>query len=482
MEVFVAQDRLSASLHLEARPIDNPPTEPVPVPESTENTETIPAMDGLETTKSDVRRLLVEQGVIFGIDDASLHQALAAWLESGQEKTTVIAQGIKERNGQNATIQLLFVPPPKLVVNAEKQVNHRNHNFVVNVLTGTPLAQMKHATPGTPGMDVLGQEIPPVAGVPLTVEITPLVKEDVHEELGITRYEAAQDGMLQEFSPSKILLTDHLEIRQNIDQTTGNIEAWGSLTITGNITPDWIVRARGDIQVTGGVESSYLEVGGNLMVQGGFFGRAEATEAKVGKKFEGLFVQNAKLVVQGDTTIHDSVVNSHLYVDGNLSVTERHGSVLTSRLVASGDVNVRTLGSPNEQAVEVVAGSDPKIWQQIIRLKREQLQYRSLFLRGFLKQPKRPRPFPKTMHILRVRKIKSQRTAAIMERVLLRRQQAVINALKKSSQLPCVRVAQKTYRNTRITIGLYTLKVTEELSGGTFRPDLEQRKIIWSTQ
>ncbi|QQR81328.1 MAG: DUF342 domain-containing protein [Deltaproteobacteria bacterium] len=265
-----------------------------------------------------------------------------------------------------------------------------------------------------------------------------------------------------------------MKISSDIDYHTGNIDACGSVTITGSVMPNFVVKAAGDIVIQGNIESAYVEAKGSLKAAG-IFGKTEATIVKAGKSLEANFLQNCHVTAKSDIHIRDSVVNSEVSSETQIDVSGGKGAVVTSRLMAGSHIVASVLGSHGENPLQLIAGVNPKLWQGLERQKRELNFTRRVALRGSYK---RRRPDNALERNISVRQSKKRNYASVLERSVARREKNILSDLVLRKELPYVKASQKVYANVHIKIGPYRFKTTEESDGKIFQPDLQHAIIV----
>ncbi len=417
-----------------------------------------------------------EKNVVFGVDEQKAEHAIFQWSQDFQPSETLIAQGAWPQKGEDAHLKVLFHRHPFVpVVKGVDGVDLRDRGYVTNVSSKTPLVEKRFATPGVSGQTVTGEAIAASPGEDLNLQLCEGV-EELPVEGGVF-YVASEDSIVQEISDQKIKLVHQIQISGDVDYQIGNLDAWGSVQIKGSVTPHFCVRATGDVTVGNNVESALIHTQGNIKVGRGIFGSVGSTEVMAGKDLEALFIQNTQVTVGGNARIKDSLLNSRLFCQGNVEVIQGRGTILTSRVVAGGNVSAQIVGSETEALVDVTAGHDPKLWQGVLRMKRELKFLKRTSMKGFMQvRQKSSSTLEKNFGRM---KAKKQRTAMIMERVVLRRQRNILAGLAEKNQIPKVEAKKKMFPNVRVTIGIFHLRVREELSSGFFQPDMNRGALVW---
>lgn len=71
----------------------------------------------------------------------------------------------------------------------------------------------------------------------------------------------------------KVFVSDVYEV-ENVDLSTGNIDFEGSVQVNGNVSSNFVIRAGGNVIISGVVEGAYIEAGGNIIIARGMNGMA----------------------------------------------------------------------------------------------------------------------------------------------------------------------------------------------------------------
>jgi uncharacterized protein (DUF342 family) len=104
----------------------------------------------------EVLEALSKSGIVFGIKT----NVLAGPLRSGIEY--LIAEGLPAVNGTDAVIKTYEISTPQPKISDQGRVDHYELNLIHRVAKGDWLGQRKDPTPGIPGKNVKGKEIPPI--------------------------------------------------------------------------------------------------------------------------------------------------------------------------------------------------------------------------------------------------------------------------------------------------------------------------------
>lgn len=211
-------------------------------------------------------------GLVYGIKT----NILAGELKSATEY--LIAEGIPAVNGEDAVVKLYEVTELQPQIIESGKVNHYELNLINRVKQGDWLGERKDPTPGKAGKNIKGVEIAPIPGrnFPLFYD-----RISVREEYldGITTLYSKKNGAVY-FRGESIGVYDFLEIKGDIDFSTGNIDFDGFLSVKGTVEDNFSVVANKDIEILGeygvGAAEKISSSEGNIYIKGGIAGKNKA--------------------------------------------------------------------------------------------------------------------------------------------------------------------------------------------------------------
>ena len=323
---------------------------------------------------SDLKSMLDEHGIIYGV--------LRFPRREGKE--WIIAQGDPPKNGQDGKIEVY--PFPEM---SEKDlpgicVDERSRSRIVNVKKGTLVARKTPPTPGTPGMNVFGEEIPPTSGA------WPVFKvgEGVEVQPDQRTLVSLVDGKLDVSKDGTISVLSHWNIDGDLDISIGNIEFWGELlVISGSIHIGIKLKTLGDLEVKGNIEDEVkVEADGNVIVHGII--RSRKTEVNVGKDLFCNAIEYARITVRGDLEVSDYMLDAIANISGHLLAVEGRGLVAGGVVRAGRSVAVNVVGSPSFSRTKIFAGIDPileKRYKETVRELEEIAQHLTQIKEGLTK-------------------------------------------------------------------------------------------------
>jgi uncharacterized protein (DUF342 family) len=317
-----------------------------------------PANGGTPVSLEQAQAALTENGVVEGIMIEAVNQALQP---DDWEKTILVARGRPAQDGVDGSIEYKFPQVNealKPIVMEDGRVDYKTLNLFHNVVRGQLLAVRIPPQPGVPGITVRGRTLLPKGGKNV---VLPRGKNTVVDESGNQLY-AVVDGHVS-IVDNKVTVHNVLELKGDIDLSSGNIDFVGSVAIKGNITSGFVVKASGDVQVNGTIEGALVEAGGNVLVKNGIAGGYKAFVKANGSIFA-KFAENAKMESNGDVVISDAIVQCVVKANGSIRVEGKKGTIVGGMLQAGEEISARTIGSPLSPQTSLEVGINPQLREE----------------------------------------------------------------------------------------------------------------------
>lgn len=188
-----------------------------------------------------------------------------------------------------------------------------------------------------------GKELPPLKGKGFRVEDKKYYS-NIHGKVDVTDI--------------GIYITNVLEVKGDVDISYGHINFDGDVNIRGDVKSGMIVKASGDVTISGHVGNSYVEAGKNINLNNGMQGKF-AGKFKAGGDIFCKFFENSQAMAGGNITVR-SVLNSKLEAEGKVLVEGRDAVVLGGSVHAIQGMNIAEAGNEMEVSTTLVAGVLPK--------------------------------------------------------------------------------------------------------------------------
>ncbi|MDL2248748.1 FapA family protein, partial [Tyzzerella sp. OttesenSCG-928-J15] len=218
-----------------------------------------PRNAGSMLTPDKIKKIIEENNVVHGIDEELVNKIMQG--PRVYDHLYTIAKGQKSVDGKNGEIEYLFNFSKKSLspkMNADGTVDYRNLNLIEMVEKGQVVARAIPPTEGQRGINVFGKEIAANDGRP--APSFPKGKNVVVSGDGAELI-AEATGQIVMVNGS-VSISEILEIKGNVDNSTGNIDFNGSVVVNGSVIQGFRITCLGNIEVKGSVEGAEIECPG----------------------------------------------------------------------------------------------------------------------------------------------------------------------------------------------------------------------------
>jgi uncharacterized protein (DUF342 family) len=264
-----------------------------------------------------------------------------AWEYESAMEDVVLASGKEPEDGQDGYVETDL--EQDLAAGTEKEdgsIDFYERGLVRRVREGELLGTVQPPTRGKPGYDVFKRRLSARDGRPLEVR----TGENVTVSADGTEFRAGMDGMVV-FSRNHLDVTEVLEIKGDIDFSTGNVRTdKGSIHIKGSINRGFVVEGEGNIVVDGTIEGAKVSSGADVIVKGGIIMQGTG-EIRAKGNINAKFATNANLVAEGDIVISNEIVQSSLSAGGKVIASSAKGKILGGTIKAAQGVVAQEIGS-----------------------------------------------------------------------------------------------------------------------------------------
>ena len=310
-----------------------------------------PGRDGKELRFNDLKELLAEKNISYGIKEKKIKRVLKRRQPVSKE---VIAEGKKATPGEDAYLIYYFEEKEKSVgtMREDGTMDFHSKNLINNVRRGEKIVTLVEATEGESGIDIFGGEIEPPQ--PKSVKL-PRAKNTVRKNNSVY---AAKDGQIVR-DGKKISIDPVYQVRGDVDLEEGNIDFVGSVKISGDVREGFIVKASGDVEVGGNVAAADIESGGSVLIKKGFLGR---NKGKISAKGDvnARFVENAEIKAN-NVRIREAIMHSHVTAKDSIIVNGGKGLIVGGRLMAQNIIEANMIGSSLATKTYVEIGLEPEL-------------------------------------------------------------------------------------------------------------------------
>jgi uncharacterized protein (DUF342 family) len=313
--------------------------------------------DDDQVTKEEVMEALAGAGVIEGIS----YQAIDAALAAPDHNTPVkIASGIPMQRGQDTNFEILFKTSQEHKPNEDEHglIDYRDLDFVLNAKEGDVLARKIPPTIGVNGKGVDGSEIVAPRGREKQFKKgdNTTVSEDGTELI------ASADGALV-YNRGLISVKDVLVITGNVDFNVGNIDAVGSVRVTGDVQSGFSIKAGGNLEVIGNVEDAAIDCAGNVLIKGGCFGEG-GKSVKAAGDIVVKYAEGQNIISGNDVIVGGELLNCHVIAKEKIHVKGRRGKIIGGEISAGKEIRAALLGSEAGTITKLAVAFDAELMKK----------------------------------------------------------------------------------------------------------------------
>ncbi|MBB5020771.1 DUF342 domain-containing protein [Desulfurispira natronophila] len=259
-----------------------------------------------------------------------------------------VAQGVTARHGIDEQINFFINPNPSpgTINSTSGQIDYRERDLIKQVCLNESILEIVWATAGVSGANIFGQTLPARDGLNTSKIIAGDGVEAIKEPyLRRTRFVAKQDGVLL-VNRREIVVSKELNIRGDVDYSTGNVSFDGTILVSGNILSGFRVLATGHVYVAGYLESRSEVIGHSVTVGKGCYGRIKSK-----RHVQVDFAENAQIQSQGTVTIGSL---SRSWVSGRDIMVK---NVTSSNISAFNDIHVEEVKSSTNMPTFMITHS-----------------------------------------------------------------------------------------------------------------------------
>lgn len=314
-------------------------------------------------TTENIRELITESGVKAGLDKILVQSII---IDKLFDREYVIATGQRPVNGRNGFFTYNFKTEidnrPKLL--PDGSVDYHTIDMYEPVTEGQEVVTYTPSVPGHFGYNVKGEilKCDPVQDLPVIKGSGFTVSEDKNH------YYSNINGKVTIIN-DEIIITNILDIKDDVTPTTGYIEFDGDVVIHGNVLSGSRINVGGNLSIVGAVENVYIHAGGDIEIKAGMQGGGEGRIECDGSVWAKFFEQSS-LYVKGD--IHtNSLLNCDVVCEGSVLVSGRHGIIVGGATAAQGSVEATVLGNMAEVKTFVCAGVSNQLMNEISQLEKD---------------------------------------------------------------------------------------------------------------
>lgn len=279
-------------------------------------------------------------------------------------KNIVVAMGKKPVQGKNASIEYKFQTDKKAKprLNEDGTVDFHHLDNISHVSKGDVLAVLTKEDPGEPGTDIYGAVVRPAKVERMTLKHgnNIQISEDGLKLISMVDGHVTLEG-------DRVFVSDNYDVPADVDNSTGDIEYNGSVTIKGNVRTGFSVNAHGNVEIFGVVEGANIYADGNIILHRGIQGMGKGKLVCKGNLVS-KFIENAEVQAEGYIET-DTILHSNVDAKGDIYVRGKNGNIIGGKVRSKTLIEATRIGSTMGTATEVEVGTDPAVANRVNELK-----------------------------------------------------------------------------------------------------------------
>ncbi|MDU4976134.1 MAG: FapA family protein, partial [Hungatella hathewayi] len=310
-----------------------------------------PSGGGRDITRERIEQELEAHRIIHGIDEEKVSTIAAEHL---YRQMFIIARGTPAVDGNDGRIKDYFPREAKIKYASKGNggIDFKSMNLIHNVGKGELVCELTMPTEPQDGMDVFGQ---PVRGKNGTMPPIPQGKNVVYSPER-DRLLTACEGNLT-FRNGRFQVENVFVVSGNVDNSIGNIDFTGSVTIHGDVFEGYTVKAKGDITFMGIVEGAALQAGGSILLHKGMRGMKSGI-LEAGVDITAKFLEDCTIYAQHNIQA-EYIINSEVSCGHDLTLIGKRGAFIAGSCAVHNCMNVKTVGASSHVSTVVTLGMTP---------------------------------------------------------------------------------------------------------------------------
>ena len=343
-------------------------------------------------------------------------------------------------------------------INSSLQADYHNLKLFENVKKDDLIAELRPATKGASGMNVIKELIFGVKGATLNYNITYGVNVRIEEDGDKIKYYALEDGLVT-YSNNHLDVSDTYVIKQDVDYRIGNIDFSGHVQIVGNVLNGFNIRGAKSINIRGNVGSCRLESEGNITIYGmaadldGAQGQLISNNGNIIARYlDGVIIKCA-----GNLIVKNEIFNCNAEVEGQ--VLAKPGAIIGGQIKALRGVEAAIIGSDRSSTKTVIScGSSAVIARRIKVIEEEVISINdkvekiATSIQPILRNPDLIDNLPQNNQVT-VRELVKNYQKLLQQLDDYRKEINDLRSYEQSHSIPRLNVCRRLEKNTKLIFG-----------------------------
>lgn len=317
--------------------------------------------DRHEYTITEIHEILLENKVVFGIIEEKLNEIIEKGI---YYREILIAKGIRQVDGVAGQYEYKFNTNPsgKPVIREDGTVDYWSVFTVQTVAKGDIIAIYNPPITGIQGKTVTGKIVEPKRGK----ELLPLKGKGFQCDEDKRTYVAVIDGKI-EYQNDRIMISNLLEIKGDLDFNTGRIDFRGDVVIHGNVESGSYIKSGGSVTIDGNVEATTIVSAKDVILRKGMQGGGKATIQSGGNIFA-KFIEGSHVEAKRDIQA-DILMNSTIIAGERILISGKKATIIGGNVRAITQINALVVGNEAQKQTNLSVGVDEKEKTRMLRIK-----------------------------------------------------------------------------------------------------------------
>jgi len=302
----------------------------------------------------DIAEMLVEKGIVFGLDNNAIKDAIFTCNTEGEPvKKILIAKGRPPQN----EIPLHYLIEDHLLAKKEqhdgnKKIDYKAVSPFILVKEGETLAKSITGQDGVDGENVHGEVID--CRLKKFSIINPGKNTKEYEDHIVSTCTGRFEQQNNEFYVNEVL-----QISSDVNYSTGHIDFPGDVIVGGHIQDGFKIKSGGSIFTMKTLDASEISCKADLNVKQGIIGRKKAS-VKVGGMIRAKFIENCYVESGDNIYLEVGTMNSAVFTSGKIELGSK-GVIIGGTVNAQNGVYAAQIGTKMGPRTEIYCGTDYQI-------------------------------------------------------------------------------------------------------------------------
>ncbi|MCR4897434.1 MAG: FapA family protein [Lachnospiraceae bacterium] len=318
--------------------------------------------DDMPYTVKELKEILKNAGVKSGIKE----DVLQTMLETEKYGVpTTVATGKLPVDGEDGWFEFLFNTEVNVIPkeNDDGSVDYKDVCIFEVVQKNQKVCVYHKFTGGTAGYTVTGQILMPKKGK----DLPPIKGANLRMSEDGIEYFSNIDGKI-EYKNGRIEISNVLEIKGDVDLSTGNIDYRGDVIIKGAVRSGMTVHAGGTLTISGIVESAELSSDKGILLRSGVVGGNQCQITCEGD-IVGKFIESSRVFAKGQVQC-SYLLNSDVTGRAGVVVEGRKATIIGGRTRSFSFVKSNNVGNDVEVPTVIQVGVDTAFFSRLSDLQK----------------------------------------------------------------------------------------------------------------